>query len=31
MPWYVIALILAGIFGACVAIGAVLAHWETKP
>jgi uncharacterized membrane protein YesL len=28
---FIVGLILFGVFGACVALGAALAHWERKP
>jgi uncharacterized membrane protein YesL len=28
---FIVGLILFGVFGACVAIGAVITHWERKP
>jgi hypothetical protein len=31
MSWIVIALVLLGLCGACLALGAVIAHWERKP
>jgi hypothetical protein len=30
MSWIVITLIFLGLCGACIALGAVLAHWERK-